>query len=136
MRVKFLGTGQSPDYYEFNGDVVTAHSGGQSESFDLSVLEHGDKFEGIEPAILDLPDLQIIRAAYRDEHGELHVTLTEKSPMRGHWRDSEWMDSSEYYSGNAGRHFRQLVDETLVEQTKPYVKINDEWVEAALVEEE
>ena len=95
MKIKLLAVGQSPDHYSFDGDTITAHVGEVSESFDLSVLEHGDKFEGIEPEFLRLPGSQIIRAAHRDEHGEMHVTLA-KTAGTGRWQESEWMDASEY----------------------------------------
>jgi hypothetical protein len=99
MRLKFLATAQSPDFYEFDAEKITARKGESFEEFDLSPLDHGDKFQGLEPDTLDLPPTQIIRDAFRDEHGELHVTLTQASPMMGNWRESEWMDAAEYVAG-------------------------------------
>ena len=112
MKLKFLATGQGPDRYEFDGDKITAHQGELSEVIDLTELEHGDKFEGAEPETLTLPGSQIIRDAYRDEHGVLHVTLCQASPMLGHWRESEIIDSEDYISGH--RYIRELVDGVLI----------------------
>ena len=66
--------------YEFNGETITAkyikngkvdaESTTQTDTFDLSVIEEGDKFEGIET---NLP-IDVIVDAYR-ENGELYVKL-------------------------------------------------------------
>ena len=66
--------------YEFDGEEITAkyitngkvdaESTTQTDTFDLSVLEEGDRFEGIET---DLP-INVIVDAYR-ENGELYVKL-------------------------------------------------------------
>jgi len=101
MKIKFLSTGNSPDYYSFDGEIITAISGGQHEDFDLSVLEAGDKFEGVESVGLinkdgyDIPGSQIIRNAYRDSAGELHVVLCQ-AVGPGHWGETEEMDVSNY----------------------------------------
>ena len=126
MKIKFLATGQSPDFYEFDGDKITARSGDSFEEFDLSSIEHGGKFEGVEVDTLPLAATQIIRDAFRDEHGELHVTLTEKSPMRGHWRESEWLDVEDYHPMNS--HIRKKVGEELIGPIKKFVKVEGEWV--------
>ena len=66
--------------YEFDNEVITAKyitdgkvdakSTTQTETFDLSVIEEGDRFEGVET---DLP-IDVIVDAYR-ENGELYVKL-------------------------------------------------------------
>ena len=66
--------------YEFDGETITAkyitngkvdaESTTQTDTFDLSVIEEGDKFEGIET---DLP-VDVIVDAYRED-GELYVKL-------------------------------------------------------------
>lgn len=92
---KFLATGQAPDSYTFSGDVITAHTMQASEDFDLSGLAHGDEFEGVEPATLELPGTQIIRDAHRDEQGELHVTLCQRTP-ENIWEESDPVDPANY----------------------------------------
>jgi hypothetical protein len=79
MKLQFLATGNAPDSYEINGETVTAHNNEQSEIIDLSPIEEGGKFKGIELEVLDLPASQVIRDAYR-ENGELHVTLCQQTP--------------------------------------------------------
>ena len=66
--------------YEFDGETITAkyiENGKidaeittQTDTFDLSVIEEGDRFEGIET---DLP-IDVIVDAYRED-GELYVKL-------------------------------------------------------------
>ena len=66
--------------YEFQDETITAkyitngktdaESTTQTDTFDLSVLEEGDRFEGIET---DLP-IDVIVDAYRED-GELYVKL-------------------------------------------------------------
>ena len=66
--------------YEFDGETITAkyitngkvddENSIQEDTFDLSVLEEGDRFEGIET---DLP-IDVIVDAYRED-GELYVKL-------------------------------------------------------------
>ena len=66
--------------YEFDGETITAkyitngkvdaESTTQEDTFDLSVIEEGDRFEGIET---DLP-IDVIVDAYRED-GELYVKL-------------------------------------------------------------
>ena len=75
------GTNYNDDIaYEFNGETITAkyikngkvdkESTTQTDTFDLSVIEEGDKFEGVET---DLP-IDVIVDAYRED-GELFVKL-------------------------------------------------------------
>lgn len=129
MKIKILATATSPDKYTIEGEKITAHHGNQSEEFDLSVIEHGGRFQAVEPETLSLSGFQVIRKAYRDDQGELHVTLTEKSPLNGHWRESDWMDAEDYYEGNAGRHIKQQTKNGPEELSKPYVKVDGQWVE-------
>ncbi len=95
MKLTMKSTGNSPEYYEFSGDTVTAHLDGQSESFDLSGLGSADQFQGVEPETLTLSPAHIIRDAYRDDSGELHVTLCQ-AVGPGDWGESQEFDSSDY----------------------------------------
>lgn len=95
MIVLFKSTGNAPEHYSFNGETVTAHRGDVSESFDLSSIETGDEFQGVSADTLDLSPAHIIRDAYRDESGELRVTLCQ-AVGPGHWGESAEMDASEY----------------------------------------
>ena len=66
--------------YEFEGETITAkyitngkvdaESTTQEDTFELSALEEGDRFEGVET---DLP-IDVIVDAYRED-GELYVKL-------------------------------------------------------------
>ena len=93
MKITFLATGDSPDYYTFSGETVTAHKDGIAESFDLSALEAGGEFTGVSIDALPLEPAHVIRHAYRD--AELHVTLCQQVGP-GHWRESAEIDSAEY----------------------------------------
>lgn len=103
MKITFLSTGNSPDYYSFDGEIITAYKDGQSESFDLSGFEEGDKFQGIGETnedgefqpVLGMPGSQVIRDAYRDSVSELHVTLCQ-AVGPGHWGESAEFDSADY----------------------------------------
>ena len=75
MKITVLATGNAPTHYSFNGDVITAYYDGLAEDFDLSVIQSDNKFTGLSVDSLNRKASQIIRAAYRDESGELHVTL-------------------------------------------------------------
>lgn len=87
MKVKFLATGTAPDYYEFEDEKVIFNG----QEFDLSVIEEGDLFQGIEA------DINAIRAVERID-GELYVTLCQKAPQ-GHWTGTDhYIDSKEYDS--------------------------------------
>lgn len=90
MKITLLPVANAPDYYAFDGEVVTAFQGGASESYDLSVMPEG--------AILEFADqvngIPAIRAATRVE-GELHVTLCQQVGP-GHWLSSSELDSTNY----------------------------------------
>lgn len=103
MKLLFIPTGNAPSHYSFDGDVVTAHHDGQTESFDLSALTASDQFQGVELDTLTGPaPSQVIRDAYRDEAGELHVTLCQQvvagqyPGMRADWRTGNEIDASQY----------------------------------------
>jgi len=95
MKIQMKSTGNSPDHYIFDGDTITAHSGDVSESFDLSALGSGGKFQSVEPETLDMNPAHIIRDAYRDDSGELHLTLCQ-AVGPGNWGTSEVFDAAEY----------------------------------------
>lgn len=95
MKIQFKSTVQSPSRYSFDGETITAHQGDKSESFDLSAIQTGDKFHGVSVDTLDLSPAHIIRDVYRDDQGELHVTLCQ-AVGPGHWGESAEMDASEY----------------------------------------
>ena len=95
MKITVIPTGNAPEFYTFNGDIITAVKDGQSEAFDLSGLQNGDKLMGVDADTLDLPGGQIIRAAERDSNGELHVTLCQRVGA-GHWEAGATFDASVY----------------------------------------
>ena len=66
------------------------------ETFDFSLLQFGGEFEGVEPAIINIPATQIIRSAYRDELGILHVELCQKISGGGAWIESDWIDATDF----------------------------------------
>lgn len=99
MRIKFLATGDSPDFYEFSNELLTIHKDGVRESVDFSQLDTEDKYEGIEFDYIPLPYSQVVREAFRDGKGILHLTLCQRDGD-GVWRESDWMDSKDYIKGN------------------------------------
>ena len=97
MKIKFLATGNAPTHYSFAGETVTAHVNVISEDFDLSAISVGDKVTSVSVDTLDLNSGHILRDAYRDESGELYITLCQRVGP-GHWSESDWMDVSDYNS--------------------------------------
>jgi len=95
MQIKFLATGNSPTCYSISSEVITAFYNEASESFDLSALETNGKFTGVGVDTLSLNSQHIIRDAYRDDAGELHVTLCQ-AVGPGNWGESQEFDSSDY----------------------------------------
>ena len=95
MKITVIPTGNAPTHYSFSGEVITAHHDGETESFDLSVIPTDGKFTGVGVDTLDLSASQIVRGAYRDSAGELHVTLCQKVGA-GHWEASDELDSESY----------------------------------------
>ncbi len=90
MKIRFLATGIAPEDYRFDGEKIWFGD----EWYDLSDIEEGDIFEGVEG------DVQGIRAVERI-NGELYVTLCQKAPP-GHWtgKDMEYIDSKDYDPSN------------------------------------
>ena len=92
MKIKFKATSNAPEY-EIQGETING--------FDLSPLEHGGEFIGNEQT-----KEAGIRDAYRDEQGELHVTLKQSviasqyPERRADWRggDTE-IDAEDYEQG-------------------------------------
>lgn len=115
MNVKFLATKYSPDYYEFDGEKVTAYYNGESETFDFSDFEEGDQLYHYESeTILDIPFMQVVRWADRD-NGELNLLLTQKSGQ-GHWRESDWMYADDYDPEK--QYIVEIVPTEIVEEAK------------------
>lgn len=104
MKLQFRGTDKAPDHYTFDGDVTTAYANGEAEDFDLSPLEYGDEFQGVEPELLSLSGTDIVRHAERDADGELWVTLCQRTIASQYpgrqalWsgRDAPWIDAADY----------------------------------------
>lgn len=90
MKLKFLATCQAPDYYSFNGSEVTAHFEEEQITYDLS---KDTAFES-----------RCIRGFY-EKDGEKCLVLCQKViagqyPYKmAHWRESDWLEDSEYDSG-------------------------------------
>ena len=95
MKITVIPTGNAPTHYTFDGEVITAHYDGEAELFDLSVIPADGKFTGVGVDTLDLPASQIVRDAYRDSAGELHVTLCQKVGA-GHWETGSEIDVTTY----------------------------------------
>lgn len=90
MKIKMLATGQSPDYYSFSGDIITAHHEGVTEQYDLSAFPEGGVFQGADP----VNGVPAIRGVERTG-GVLHVTLCQQVGP-GHWLESGEFDSAQY----------------------------------------
>lgn len=106
MKIKVLPTGDAPEYYTFNGEVVTAHKDGLSEDFDLSVIQTGDQFTGIEADTLNLNGSHILRNVYRDQLGELHISICQKVGA-GHWEAKDEFDVNQYEPSNINVIYRE-----------------------------
>ena len=61
----------------------------------MSSLVTSAEFQSVVVDTLDTSPSQVIRAAYRDEAGELHVTLCQ-GVGSGHWEASDELDSESY----------------------------------------
>ena len=91
MKLIFKATSKAPEY-EIQGETING--------LDLSPLEYGGKFIGNEQT-----QEAGIRNAYRDEQGELHVTLKQSviasqyPKRRADWRDSDEIDAEDYEQG-------------------------------------
>jgi len=95
MKITVIPTGNAPTHYSFNGELITAHYDGETESFDLSVIPADGKFQGVGVDTLSLPSSQIVRDAYRNSAGELRVTLCQKVGA-GHWEAGTEIDAAAY----------------------------------------
>ena len=95
MKITVLATGNAPTHYSFNGDLITAHYDELEEDFDLSVIQPDNKFTGVSVDTLSLAVSQVIRGAYRDESGELHVTICQQVGS-GHWEAGPEIDAADY----------------------------------------
>jgi len=95
MQIKFKATGEAPDYYSVDGESIIAHHQEHYEVFNLSSLGSDDRFEGVKADTLRLAGGHIIRSAYRDNNGELCVTLCQEVGP-GNWTEGEWMDVVDY----------------------------------------
>ena len=92
MKIQFEATSYAPEY-DIQGETING--------VDLSPIEHGGEFIGNEQT-----KEAGIRDAYRDEQGELHVTLKQsviasQYPERSaHWRGAETeIDAGDYDQG-------------------------------------
>ena len=91
MEIKFKASSNAPEY-DIQGETING--------FDLSPLENGGEFVGNEQT-----KEAGIRDAYRDEQGELHVTLKQSviasqyPKRRADWRDSDEIDADDYEQG-------------------------------------
>ena len=95
MKITVIPTGTPVTHYAFSGETITAFCKGEQEDFDLSSLRSNAEFQSISVDTLDTSPSQIIRAAYRDDAGELHVTLCQ-GVGSGHWEASDVIDSASY----------------------------------------
>jgi hypothetical protein len=95
MKITVIPTATAVTHYAFSGETITAFCKGEQEDFDLSSLVAGAEFQSVSADTLDAHPSQIIREAYRDEAGELHVTLCQ-GVGPGHWESSDVLDSASY----------------------------------------
>jgi len=95
MKITVIPTGTPVTHYAFEGETITAFVNGEQEDFNLSSLVASAEFQSISVDTLATSPSQIIRKAYRDESGELHVTLLQ-GVGSGHWEASDVLDSASY----------------------------------------
>jgi len=95
MKITVIPTGTPVTHYDFSGETITAFCKGEQEDFDLSLLVASAEFQSVVVDTLDTSPSQIIREAYRDDAGELHVTLCQ-GVGSGHWEASDVLDSASY----------------------------------------
>lgn len=97
MKIKMTGWGKAPDYYTFDGEIVTAHVGSISKSYDLNAFPEGGVFQGADR----VNGVDAIQGAERID-GELYVTLRQRVvagqyPNKcAHWRGLDWIDAADY----------------------------------------
>ena len=90
MKINILAVGQAPDYYAFNGEVVTAHHDGVTETYDLSAFPGGGFFHGAD-LVNGVPAIRNVTRT----GGVLHVTLCQQVGP-GHWSESGEFDAVLY----------------------------------------
>lgn len=96
-QLKFLAFGCAPDFYTIDGEVVTAHHGEVTKSYDLSDFPENGAFQSAEP-IIDVPAVLNVERI----DGELHVTLLQQviagqyPGMSANWRGQRVISASEY----------------------------------------
>ena len=95
MKITVIPTSNAPTHYSFDGEVITVYYDGEKESFDLSVIPADGEFKGVLADTVNLPSSQILRDAYRNSAGELHVTLCQKVGA-GHWETGSEIDVTTY----------------------------------------
>jgi hypothetical protein len=95
MKITVIPTSTPVTHYAFSGETITAFCKGEQEDFDLSSLVASAEFQSVVVDTLDTSPSQVIRKAYRDESGELHVTLCQ-GVGSGHWEASDVLDSASY----------------------------------------
>ena len=95
MKITVIPTSTPVTHYAFSGETITAFCKGEQEDFDLSSLVASAEFQSISVDTLDTLPSQIIREAYRDASGELHVTLCQ-GVGSGHWESSDVLESASY----------------------------------------
>jgi hypothetical protein len=95
MKITLLPTGTPVTHYAFSGETITAFCKGEQEDFDLASLVASAEFQSVVVDTLDTSSSQVIREAYRDDAGELHVTLCQ-GVGSGHWEASDEIDSESY----------------------------------------
>ena len=95
MKITVIPTDTPVTHYAFNGETITAFCKGEQEDFDLSSLVASAEFQSFVVDKLDTLPNQFIREAYRDDAGELHVTLCQ-GVGSGHWEASDVLDIANY----------------------------------------
>ena len=112
MKIKFIPTEKAPDNYSINETdvVITASYDGDSEDFDLSIMEEGDVFgdvladvleneiHGCQPQILNIAGEYVIRDSWRDSEGDLRILLCQEMLFAADWNSSDWIDAEAYDS--------------------------------------
>ena len=99
MKITVIPTDTPVTHYAFNGETITAFCKGEQEDFDLSSLVASAEFQSVVVDTLDTSPSQIIREAYRDDAGELHVTLCQ-GVGSGHWEAGSEIDAAAYQADN------------------------------------
>ena len=136
MKITVIPTGTPVTHYAFSGETITAFCKGEQEDFDLSSLVASAEFQSVVVDTLDTSPSQIIREAYRDDAGELHVKLCQ-GVGSGHWEASDVLDSANYdpekihvtlCQGVGSGHWEasDVLDSASYNPDTVYVKLNQE----------